>query len=392
MKFLQVMRDEGKYLLSGRVPLLLIIFFLPLFFTVLFGVIYQQNVVKHIPTIIYDQDQSSLSRTLVQMYADSERYDIQGYVDTQEEMEQAIADSRAMAAVAIPRDFSKRVKTGAGAEVGLIVNSTNNMFGNAALSSAQEIQRSFSVAVAQKQMEGLGKLPKDAMNMAYPVHLGVRILNNPATGYAPFMLAGLMLNGFQIGLMLAAAPVLVTECLRRRYGKEYPSWLILLAKFVPYWLAAVAAYFLSLLAVVYGFQVPMRGSWLDALVLGGCFAFFVLGVMQIFSACSPGRVMSLQAPMVYIMPGLLYSGLSWPAFDMNELAGDLSLILPISYAGDNLRDILLAGYAPALWHDCGRMLLGGCIGILIGLAVFSLRRHGQKKGDDMHEHPADPAA
>lgn len=266
------------------------------------------------------------------------------------------------------------------------------MFGNAALSSAQEIQRSFSVAVAQKQMEGLGKLPKDAMNMAYPVHLGVRILNNPATGYAPFMLAGLMLNGFQIGLMLAAAPVLVTECLRRRYGKEYPSWLILLAKFVPYWLAAVAAYFLSLLAVVYGFQVPMRGSWLDALVLGGCFAFFVLGVMQIFSACSPGRVMSLQAPMVYIMPGLLYSGLSWPAFDMNELAGDLSLILPISYAGDNLRDILLAGYAPALWHDCGRMLLGGCIGILIGLAVFSLRRHGQKKGDDMHEHPADPAA
>ena len=207
MKFLQVMRDEGKYLLSGRVPLLLIIFFLPLFFTVLFGVIYQQNVVKHIPTIIYDQDQSSLSRTLVQMYADSERYDIQGYVDTQEEMEQAIADSRAMAAVAIPRDFSKRVKTGAGAEVGLIVNSTNNMFGNAALSSAQEIQRSFSVAVAQKQMEGLGKLPKDAMNMAYPVHLGVRILNNPATGYAPFMLAGLMLNGFQIGLMLVAAPV-----------------------------------------------------------------------------------------------------------------------------------------------------------------------------------------
>ena len=189
MKLVEIIREETKYLLSGRVPLLLIILGLPIFFTILFGVIYGENVVNHIPMVIYDQDQSSLSRTLIQMYTDSERYDVVSYVSTQEDMEAAINNGEALVALAIPNDFSKNVKKGIGADIMLIANSTNNMFGNAALSSAQEINRSFSVAVGQKLMEGLNQLPVDAMNATYPVHLGVRILNNPVNGYAPFMLS-----------------------------------------------------------------------------------------------------------------------------------------------------------------------------------------------------------
>ncbi len=130
MKLWQVIRDETRYLVSGRFPLLIIIFALPLFFTVLFGAIYAQNSVKHIPMAIYDQDQSSLSRTLIQMYTDSERYNVVAYVSTQEEMEQEIADSKALVVLAIPQDFSRDVKKGKGSDIALVVNSTNNMFGN----------------------------------------------------------------------------------------------------------------------------------------------------------------------------------------------------------------------------------------------------------------------
>lgn len=393
MKLVEIIREEIQYLLSGRVPLVLIIFGVPLFFTILFGLIYGENVVNHIPMVIYDQDQSSLSRTLVQMYADSERYDVVSYVSTQEDMEAAINNREALVALGIPQDFSQNIKNGNGADIAVIANSTNNMFGNAALSSAQEINRSFSVAVGQKLMEELNQPPDAAMNAAYPVHLGVRILNNPINGYAPFMLSGLMLNGFQIGLMIAAAPLLTTECIRRRYGREYSSFLIMLGKGIPYWGFGLLAYLLALAVVIHAFAVPIRGSWFDAAVLGGAFDFFVVGVMMFFSSCSPTRVMSLQIPMVYIMPGLLYSGLSWPSFDMNEIAGFLSLLLPMTYAGDNLRDILLAGYAPALWTDCAKMLLGGCIAGNLALGIFSLRRRKalRKEGavdGNMADHPA----
>lgn len=393
MKLVEIIREEIKYLLSGRVPLVLVIFGVPFFFTIIFGVIYAKNVVNNIPMVIYDQDQSSLSRTLVQMYTDSERYNVVSYVGTQEDMETAINNGEALVALGIPSDFSKNVKQGNGADITLIVNSANNMFGNAALSSAQEINRSFSVAVGQKLMESLNQPSDAAMNAAYPVHLGVRILNNPVNGYAPFMLSGLMLNGFQIGLMITAAPLLITECIRRRYSQEYSSFLVMIGKGIPYWGFGLLAYLLALAVVIHVFEVPMRGSWFDAAVLGGAFDFFVMGVMMLFSACSPTRVLSMQMPMVYIMPGLLYSGLSWPSFDMNEIAGFLSLLLPMTYAGDNLRDILLSGYAPTLWTDCAKMLLGGCITGSIALGIFSLRRKkALRKGGAIDGNMADHTA
>jgi ABC-2 type transport system permease protein len=119
----------------------------------------------------------------------------------------------------------------------------------------------------------------------------------------------------------------------------------------------------------------MRGSWLDAGVLAGAFAFFLIGVLMIFSACCPSRELSLQAPMVYIMPGLLYSGLSWPPFSMNDLAYAISFVMPMTRAGDNLRDILLSGYAPTLWGDCGAMIIGGVISTATAVGIFSFRRH-----------------
>ncbi|WP_196590226.1 ABC transporter permease [Pectinatus frisingensis] len=379
MNFLTVLRDETKYIFSGRFPIVLIIFFVPLLFTILFGVIYEKNVVNNIPMAVYDQDQSKLSRALIQAYNDSERYNIITYVQSQEDLENQILEGKVLIALGIPNNFSKQVKLGQKANILFIVNSTNNMFGNAAISSAQEINRTFSLAVGSQILEAGGLLPQNAINAVYPIHLGVRILNNPINGYGPFMLSGLMLNGFQIGLMLAFAPSVVTEILRRRYGREYSSLAIAIGKFIPYWLASLISFALSLSVIVYYFDIPMHGNWSEALCLAGGFSFFVLCVLMLFSACCPSRILSLQVPMVYIMPGLLYSGLSWPSFDMNAVAGTISLFLPMSWAGDNLRDILLAGYAPRLWHDCMIMFVDGCIAASLATLVVAIRRHYEWK-------------
>ena len=390
MKLQEILRDEWRELFQGRWPLAALIFAVPLGFALLFGFIYAENTVKHIPLVIYDQEQSSLSRSLITMYEDSERYEVAYQVSSQQEMEELVAEDDAMAALQIPRDFSKNVRKGNGSEILFLVNATNNMFGNAALSSAQEINRSFSVAVGQKLTEGIGLLPSDAMNMAYPVHFGIRILNNPTNGYTQFMLAGLMLNGLQIGIMLILPPLLIRELKQRRYGLEVPAWLLMLGRALPVWLLGMLSFLLSLAVVVYGFDVPMRGSWLEAELLVGGFLFMVACAMLLFSACSPTEVMSLQMPMLYIMPGLLYSGLSWPVFSMNEIAWWLSRILPMTYTGDNLRDLMLAGTAPTLWTDLAQMLGVGLVMVVLAGAIFSLRRRWSwKKGGAADDTVAD---
>ena len=76
----------------------------------------------------------------------------------------------------------------------------------------------------------------------------------------------------------------------------------------------------------------------------------------------------------YIMPGLLYSGLSWPNFDMSDIASMLGMLMPMTYGGDTLRDILLSGTAPALYKNCLVMLLGGFGCQLVASLLFYLRR------------------
>lgn len=283
-KFWAIVCDEWHYLTHGRPPVAIIIFAMPLAFSLLFGCVYRGNVVNNIPFVVYDEDQSKLSRSLIQAYADADRFTYVAQAASEEEMQEAIESGQAKMALGIPKDFDKDIRSGLGSDILIMVDSTNNMFGNAALSASQEVSRSFSVAVSKSLLESLSLLPDDAIHAAYPVHMGVRILGNPANGYSSFMLSGLMMNGLQIGIMLTIAPAMVTEFFRRRWRGTNPLF-ISLGKTLPYWCLGLVSFILSLNVVVYGFAVPMRGSWADA-------------------------ILALQSPMVYIMPGLLYSGLS----------------------------------------------------------------------------------
>ena len=188
----EVAADEFWYLVKGRPPVALVPFIVPLGFAVLFGFVYQENVVNHIPMVVWDEDQSATSRSLIQAYTDADRFDFVAQVDTEEEMLDAIHAGEARVALSIPKDFDKELKSGQGTDFMLMVDSSNNMFGNAAISASQEVSRSFSVAAGQQLLESQGLLPDDAIVAAYPVRMGVRILGNPANGYASFMLSGLM--------------------------------------------------------------------------------------------------------------------------------------------------------------------------------------------------------
>lgn len=345
----------------------LIIIALPLAFTVIFGHIYEKNSVDNIPLTICDEDQTSTSRTLAEMYADSEKFLIISHVSTLDEVHEEIFSGRAKAALIIPKNFSREIKLGHGSEVSIIVNSANNMFGNATISAIQEINRTFSLGVAQKLFEGANLLPEAAMSTVYPIKPGVRILGNPTNGYSPFMLSGLILNGVQIGILAAFAPIFFEEL------KKTGSIGNFLPKFFVCQIFGLAGYILSLIVAIKFFALPMRGNWSEILILGVGFTFFVESVLMIFSICSPTHEMTIQAPMLYIMPGLLYSGLSFPTFDMSGAARFYSSLLPMTYAGDTLRDILLIGHAPNLFNDLKSMIFGGFFSVTVAIAIFFVR-------------------
>lgn len=215
------MLQEIRAVLHGRVlahvPLIVVVFFVPVFYTLLFGAVYVQNSVTHIPLVILDEDQTNMSRTLVRLYSDSQKFTIVKQTQTSEEMEAVLHEGRAVAALAIPRDFQKDIRMGDQPSVGFMVRSANNVFGNVAMLESWEINRNFSVAVGKKLIEGLNMLPDAALAGVYPVQIGVRVLGNPTGGFPDFILTGLSANGTQIALMITLTPLLHLLMKRRRW-------------------------------------------------------------------------------------------------------------------------------------------------------------------------------
>jgi ABC-2 type transport system permease protein len=374
MKLTEIMLLELRALFGRKRPAALLLFGIPILYSLLFGTVYSGNVIKHIPAVIYDQDQTATSRALIQAYMDSERYQVVAEVTTQEAMEQYLRESQALVAISIPPRFAQNIKLGMGSEILIVTNSANNMFANTVISSSQELIQTFSAATGQKLLEAVNQLPAPALRSVAPVKLGVRIINNPTTSYTNFMLAGLMANGVQIAILLVAGTLLVKEYDQPARWQQTSSAAIVTGKLLACWLSALGAFLTSLGIVTLVFAVPVRSNPVSLVLIGSAFTFLVVSLSLFFSALAQSEVSALQTPLLYLMPGLLFSGLSWPQLAMNDLARFFSALMPLTYLADTLRDLLLAGYSPALSKNMAIMFAGGALLCLCTIFIFDQRR------------------
>ena len=79
-------------------------------------------------------------------------------------------------------------------------------------------------------------------------------------------------------------------------------------------------------------------------------------VSLLFALVFPNAVLAIQNTLLFIMPGLLYSGLSWPDEWMGRLPSLLQIFFPITYLAVPLRDLSLMGSSGLLMHNVGNML------------------------------------
>ncbi|MBP2651683.1 MAG: hypothetical protein H6Q74_2508 [Firmicutes bacterium] len=369
-----LLAHEFRALFKNKGAPLLILFGIPILYTVLFGFLYSANSVKNIPLVIFDQDQTSTSRSLVQAFADSERYHIVAQVNSEPDLKETMNKNNAMAALVIPQNFSRDIKLSHATTVMMESNATNLMFANNVLSTSQEIVQTYAAAVGQKLVEGINQPPTQALKTVAPVRMSVRVINNPTASYSNFVLSGLTVNGIQLAIFMVSCTLLTKEYASLARRRELSSLTVIISKLVPCWLMSILSYLVCIGILVSLFGTPLRGSVLQLLLIGSAFNFAVASLGLFISAAAPNVLSAMQNSAIYIMSSFLCSGYSWPQFAMNSFGKAYAAILPITYAAMTIRDILLAAYAPGLLNNTLILIAFGGVFCVLSIAVFSLRR------------------
>src|SRR5204863_8216676 len=114
---------ELRQLRRDRLTLAMMVM-LPIVQLLLFGYAINTDV-RHIPTVVFDQDQTAESRDLAHRLEATRFYDIVGNVDGYPAVEQAIRSGSARVALVIPPRYASDVTRGHTASVQLVVDGSD---------------------------------------------------------------------------------------------------------------------------------------------------------------------------------------------------------------------------------------------------------------------------
>jgi len=130
----------------------------------------------------------------------------------------------------------------------------------------------------------------------------------------------------------------------------------------------------TLLVVTYGFGVPMRGNPLTALVVVLLLGAGALVLGSFFSNFARSEFQVVQFIPLIITPQIVLCGVWWPLQSVPEFIRPISYILPLTYAGDALRAVMLkgAGVTDILYPDL--FALGVFFLVFFLAATLMLRR------------------
>lgn len=379
--FLTTAKAEMKRLVNNKRNLVVLVGS-PILFLTLFGLVYSNHVVTGINTVILDQDNSSLSRTVINSFANSEKFHIVRSVESEPELQKAMQSGEAEAAIVVPSHFMKDIKKQHPTQVLLIASGANMIYANSIMSASVEIVTTLSAGTTIKLLEARGIMPPSATGLVQPISFRNRVWYNPTFNYGNFLLLGLLGTAVQQVMLLFTSIAMVELKPEEDFAKTPVSLgnvaAFTLGKATPYFLVCLINCTGVLWELTNIFKVPMLGSWLNVLLLEAIFLASV-SILGIFlSLICTDSLQATQMAMLVAVPSFIFSGYTWPLDSMPLSMQAIGRILPLTYFVNPLRKLAMMGVGLELISTDLLVLAGGfCtfFPISVLLIRWKLRHH-----------------
>jgi ABC-2 type transport system permease protein len=340
---------------------------LPLMQLLLFGYAINTDV-RHIPTVVFDQDYSAESRDLVQSLEATQFYDVVGHVSDYDEIQRALRAGKARVGLVVPSRFASDLARGRTTTVALIVDGSDPQTVASATNTAASLvtARSSELAVTRLARHGTPLPPQ-------PIQLEPNTWFNPDLRTAVYVVPGL------IGVILTMTMVMLTSmAIARERERGTLEQLIVspvkrlelvVGKIVPYVAIGYVQMSLVLIAGKLVFDVPLVGSTPLLYALAFVFIAANLALGLFFSTLAKTQQQAMQMSFFFLLPNILLSGFMFPFEGMPVPAQWLSQLLPLTHFLRIVRGITLKGSS---FGDVADELvwLSALLGALVALAAL----------------------
>ncbi len=356
-EFLMVLRDPFT---------LFFMIFPPLVEMIAFGYALDTDV-KHIATVLLDEDRTTESRQFVTQFENTQTFRIVGEARSVTELAALIRRGKAYVGLQIPPGFTRNLNAGRSAKVQVLIDGSNSSIAASALNTALNVGfRNGLLTLAQKI--GLRDLP---------VEVRPQMLYNPEMRSPNFFLPGVIGIVLQIATTFATAMSLVRErergTLEQLMVSPLSRWGLMLGKLVPYLAIGMVMGALLFTIMRWVFHVPIAGD-VVALMVGTLFyVFCLLSLGLLISTRAQNQMQALQMTMMFILPSVFFSGFIFPRETMPEIFYAISTVLPATYYIELERALVLRG--ASLGDFWFHLVMLAAMGVaLFSLCVLRLRR------------------
>lgn len=332
---LAVAWDEARTV-ARDVGALLVLVGAILVYAVFYPQPYLPEVLRDVPVVVLDRDDTPASRALARTVDAHELVAV-----ARRTTDPAIARAMVLAGEAggvleIPADFARTIARGEPATVGLFADASTFLVYRQALTGLAESVRVFSARIELRRFAAGGSGASEARARRDPIPLVVRSLYNPVEGYASYIVPAVLVLILQqtllIGVgMLAGTRAEDTATRPPRRAAAGPATTVLgraLAYLALYALHATLYFGLARRL----FDFPERGAAGDVAALALPFL-----LAAIFLALAAGRLFrrresAMQLLLFTSLPAIFLAGFAWPSEAVPPTIRALFLLLPSSSA------------------------------------------------------------
>jgi len=313
---------------------------LPIIQLLLFGYAINTDV-RHIPTVVFDQDRSALSRDMVRSLVATGFYDLAGHVRSYDEITDALRGGKARVGLVVPADFSSDVTSGRGSKLQLVVDGSDPQTVASATNTAASLAAARSSALLVSRLERAGAVASGTIEV------------EPNTWYNPDLRTAIYVVPGLVGVILTMTMVMLTAmAIARERERGTLEQLIVspvrrlelvVGKIVPYVVIGYVQMTLILFAGGLVFDVPITGSLLLLYALAFVFIAANLALGLFFSTLAKTQQQAMQMSFFFLLPNILLSGFMFPFEAMPRPAQWLAQALPLTHFLRIVRGITLKG-------------------------------------------------